>query len=306
MFGYVRPLIGELKVAEYEKYRGVYCGLCREMGRVTGQISRLTLSYDMVLLASVRMILTGTVPQFEPMRCAVHPMNRRAVLCGNDALAYTAAVSGVLAAAKNRDDRNDERGLSRVLPVMLTPVMESLSGKGEKILPGGMRGTLDALLGELTALEKENCGSADRAASVFGELLGYAFSAGLEEDARDTAYRMGYYTGRFVYLCDAACDLPEDRAKGRYNPLLAGWGELALADGKLSPLVSESVRTAAGIDLAPLGDAVEELDGSHVLTPIVKNIVYLGLPDAMKKACEGRPVNRSGINPTKQGLETDT
>ena len=233
-------------------------------------------------------------------------MNRRAVLCGNDALAYTAAVSGVLAAAKNRDDRNDERGLSRVLPVMLTPVMESLSGKGEKILPDGMRGTLDALLGELTALEKENCGSADRAASVFGELLGYAFSAGLEEDARDTAYRMGYYTGRFVYLCDAACDLPEDRAKGRYNPLLAGWGELALADGKLSPLVSESVRTAAGIDLAPLGDAVEELDGSHVLTPIVKNIVYLGLPDAMKKACEGRPVNRSGINPTKQGLETDT
>ena len=85
MFGYVRPLTGELKVAEYEKYRGVYCGLCRVMGQVTGQISRLTLSYDMVMLAAVRMILTGIQPEFLPLRCAAHPMNRRAVLCANDA-----------------------------------------------------------------------------------------------------------------------------------------------------------------------------------------------------------------------------
>lgn len=306
MFGFVRPLTGELRVAEYEKYRGVYCGLCRSMGKVTGQLSRLTLSYDMVLLACVRMILTGIQPEFKPMRCAVHPMNRRAVLCENDALAYTAAVSGVLAAAKNRDDRNDEHGFSRILPVMLTPVMESLSKRGEKILPDGIRSALDALLCELTALETENCGSADRAAAVFGELLGYVFSAGLEEDARDTAYRMGYCTGRFVYLCDAVCDLPEDQKKGRYNPLLAGWGDLALADGKISPLAAESVRTAAGIDLEPLGEAAEELDGSHPLTPIVKNIIYLGLPDAMKKACDGKSCDKKRINPTEQGLETDT
>ena len=306
MFGYVRPLAGELKVAEYEKYRAVYCGLCRAMGQVTGQISRLTLSYDMVLLASVRMILRNIQPEFRPMRCAVHPLNRRAVLCENDALRYTAAVSGVLAAAKNRDDCSDERGFPRIRPVMLTPVMESLSKKGEKLLPDGMRGTLESLLDELTGLERGNCDSADRGAAVFGELLGYAFSAGLEDDSRDTAYRMGYYTGRFVYLCDAAEDLPDDAAKGRYNPLLTGWGDLALADGKLSPMVSGSVRAAAGIDLEPLGEAAEELDKSHPLTPIVKNIVYLGLPAAMKRVCEGKPVDKTRINPTKQGLETDT
>ena len=66
------------------------------------------------------------------------------------------------------------------------------------------------------------------------------------------------------------------------------------------------MRTAAGIDLEPLGDAAEELDRCHPLTPIVKNIVYLGLPDAMKKACDGKPVDKTRINPTKQGLETDT
>jgi len=259
----------------------------------------------MVLLASVRMILTGIQPEFMPMRCAVHPLNRRAVLCDNEALAYTAAVSGLLAAAKNRDDCMDERGIARLKPVMLAPVMQSMSKKGEKILPDGMRVTVETLLRELTALERENCGSADHAAAVFGELLGYAFSAGLEDDARDTAYRMGYYTGRFVYLCDAAEDLAEDAAKGRYNPLLTGWGELALLDGKLSPMTAESVRIAAGIDLEPLGDAAETLDGKHPLTPIVKNIIYLGLPAAMKRVCEGRTVDKSRINPTKQGLATD-
>lgn len=306
MFGYVRPLTGELKVAEYERYRGVYCGVCRAMGQVTGLVSRMTLSYDMVLLACVRMILGGIQPQFTPMRCAAHPMNRRAVLCDNEALRYTAAVSGVLAAEKNRDDRNDERGINRMKSVFLTPLTESFGKRGCKLLPDNARDTVTALLGELNTLEHENCDSADRAASVFGEVLGYAFSAGLNEDARDTAYRMGYYTGRFVYLCDAAEDLPEDAEKGRYNPLLAGWGSLALKDGKLSELTAGAIRTASNIDLEPLGAAVEELDGSHPLTPIVKNIVYLGLPAAMERICQGKSIDKKLHNPHKQGLDTDT
>lgn len=306
MFGYVRPLVGELKVAEYEKYRGVYCGVCRAMGQVTGQLSRLTLSYDMVLLASVRMILGGIQPEFQPMRCAAHPMKKRAVLCGNEALTYTAAVSGVLAAAKNRDDLADERGLSKLKPALLSPVLESVSRRGEKILPDGIREVTETLLAGLGELERENCTSADRAANVFGELLGYAFSAGFEEEARDTAYRMGFYTGRFVYLCDAAEDLPSDAEKGRYNPLLLGWGDLALEDGKLSPMVADSVKTAAPIDLEPLGEAAEELDPAHPLTPIVKNIVYLGLPAAMERICEGKSAEHKKFTPNRQGLETDT
>lgn len=306
MFGYVRPLVGELKVAEYEKYRGVYCGVCRAMGRATGQLSRLTLSYDMVLLAAVRMILCGIQPEFEPMRCAAHPMKKRAVLCENEALLYTAAVSGVLAAAKNRDDLADEHGFAKLKPVLLSPVMENVSRRGEKILPDGIRNVTETLLAGLGELEREKCTSADRAANVFGELLGYAFSAGLEDEARDTAYRMGFYTGRFVYLCDAAEDLPYDAEKGRYNPLLLGWGDLALENGRMSPMVADSVKTAAPIDLEPLGEAAEELDPAHPLTPIVKNIVYLGLPAAMERICDGRHEDHRKYNPNKQGLETDT
>ena len=36
MFGYIRPLVGEMKVRENEMFRAVYCGLCRSMGKHTG------------------------------------------------------------------------------------------------------------------------------------------------------------------------------------------------------------------------------------------------------------------------------
>lgn len=54
MFGYVRIDKGELKVKEYEAYRGIYCSLCRALSKRYGLFSRLILSYDMTFLAMVR------------------------------------------------------------------------------------------------------------------------------------------------------------------------------------------------------------------------------------------------------------
>ena len=45
MFGYVKPAYGELRVREHELYKAYYCGLCRAMGRTTGQLSRFSLNY---------------------------------------------------------------------------------------------------------------------------------------------------------------------------------------------------------------------------------------------------------------------
>ena len=36
MYGYVRPVKGELKISEFERFRGVYCGLCHELARRYG------------------------------------------------------------------------------------------------------------------------------------------------------------------------------------------------------------------------------------------------------------------------------
>ena len=56
MFGYIKTYPPELKVREQEYYRAVYCGLCRTMGKCTGQCSRMALSYDFAFLVMLRLI----------------------------------------------------------------------------------------------------------------------------------------------------------------------------------------------------------------------------------------------------------
>lgn len=288
MFGYVKPFVPELKVAQHELYRALYCGLCRAMGRVTGQASRFTLSYDLVFLAAVRMILEGETPELERFSCMAHPLSKKLACLGCNSLDFTAAMSAILADEKNRDDLADERGSRKMRALMLTPFMKHISELGGKKLPDGTGRRIGELLAELSALERAQCPSADETAEIFGLVLGEAFRAGLDGDKANLAYRIGKSTGRFVYLCDAADDMADDIKKKRYNPIASGWGALAAdADGKMSEIVKNSIRTAAPIDLEILGEAVEELDSGHPLTPVVKNIVYLGMPKAMERVLCG-------------------
>ena len=112
MFGYIRPYVPDLRVREHELYRAVYCGLCHSMGRHTGCASRLTLSYDFVFLAAVRMVLEQTAYSARPCRCGAHPLKKRAVLLENSALAYCARAAALLTEAKIADDIQDTKGLA--------------------------------------------------------------------------------------------------------------------------------------------------------------------------------------------------
>lgn len=62
MFGYVRIYKPELKVGEYEQYQGVYCSLCKQLGKSCGQTARLSLSYDLTFFALFRMALDDGCP----------------------------------------------------------------------------------------------------------------------------------------------------------------------------------------------------------------------------------------------------
>ena len=73
MLGYVRICKEELKVKEYELYRGLYCSLCRRLGREYGQLSRLMLSYDVTFLVLVALSAADVTPQFRRGRCPFNP-----------------------------------------------------------------------------------------------------------------------------------------------------------------------------------------------------------------------------------------
>ena len=302
MYGYVRPFVPELKVAEYERYRAVYCGLCRSMGRVTGQLSRVSLSYDFTFFAAVRMVLGGVVPEFVPARCPAHPMRKRMIAADNPSLAVSAAVSALFAGEKNRDDLKDERGFLRVKPRLLWPLTEHMEKKAGKsgLLPSDFGHRLSELLARLGEAEAADCPSADETAGLFGDVLACAFSVGLDGKAAEEAEIFGRGAGRFVYLCDAAADLPGDVKRGRYNPLASGWGDLALSDGGLSPLVRDSLSAAVPLTLEKMGEAADRLDPAHPLTPVLRNIVYLGLPAMLRRVLSGEGTGGVRRDPGKE------
>ena len=135
MFGYVKVNVPELKVKEYEYYCGTYCGLCRSMGRCTGQCSRMTLNYDFVFLAVLRIALEDTVVSFEQKRCLAHPLNKRNSMVKNEALDYCAATSAILNYQKITDDISDERGMKRLKARIVLPFVAHARKKALKRSP---------------------------------------------------------------------------------------------------------------------------------------------------------------------------
>ena len=122
MFGYVKTDKPEMKVKEYEAYRGLYCSLCKAMGKHFGVFSRLTLSYDITFLVLARLSFMDTLPCFEGGRCSFNP-TKKCSYCTNaeEELRYASAVSMMMFYHKVRDNICDGSVLKRLLMYMLLP-----------------------------------------------------------------------------------------------------------------------------------------------------------------------------------------
>lgn len=301
VLGYVKPVAAELKVRENELYRAVYCGLCREMGKCTGCASRLTLSYDFAFLALVRYALTDTSPTVARGRCIVHPIRARHFAEGCDPLKYSAASAALLMQGKIRDDIADERGLRRVRASAVSPFVNHFAARARSCGVAGADGIADTVaraLAKLSALERERSSDIDACADTFGEIMAAVFAGGLDGASARIAAEIGRYTGRFVYVCDAADDVGEDARLGRYNPLLSAYGEDVLERRKTGDLrrrrarvrlllprdAAEGVLTAARLDLHKLWDAFALVDGAPEVRGIIENIISLGMTSAMVQA----------------------
>lgn len=291
MFGYIKPVAAELKVKEYELYRAVYCGLCGALGRNTTCISRLSLSYDFVFLAVVRMALAGESGRIEKRRCIAHPTKKRAVLTNASQLDYCARLSSVLTYYKVRDDIDDDRGFKRLGARMLLPfaaVMRKRAG-----VDAEAEAVIRLKLNELSWLEADKCASFDRAAEPFGELMAYLCSYGFDADSPQyrIANVIGRHIGRFVYIIDAADDLEGDIRSGAYNPFRMMYKD-PLNDLSRN---AEKIKTALTMELMGVERAVELIDFSSVpeYGEIIRNIIYLGLPELSDKILKSNSADKA-------------
>ena len=286
MYGYIRTYEPELKVREREYYRGVYCGLCRTMGKCTGQCSRMTLSYDMTLFALVRMALTGTMPRFTFRRCPAHPIRKRPMAEPCDELTLCAYASAILAHYKVKDDLRDERGLKRTAATAISPFTASMRRRAIRRGYGELDGAVYLAMKRLSELETSRPPSADEPATLFGELMGTLLAYGLEGNRAKLARTVGLHVGRWVYLVDAADDYEKDVKYRRYNPLACLYGDGA---STLTPERRESLRSALLNELTALERAFDLLDTAEDpdMAGVLSNILYLGMPREARRVLFG-------------------
>ena len=277
MFGYIKPNVAELKVKDYELYKATYCGLCRAMGKCTGCVSKMTLSYDFVFFALVRMAITKAKGEVKKRRCILHPFKKRFMLEINPTLEYTAKASVILTRVKLKDNINDTRGFSRFLARIANMITVFFKKTDKELLP--LVEKIQGCFDELLELERQECDSIDMVANTSGELIGSVAAFGLEGNNAKIAYEIGFHLGKWVYVIDACDDLKKDIKKGSYNVLKYSFG------GTLTEESCELLKRAMMLELNKMSVAINLIDFSEHrdVEAVIKNIVFEGLSQEMDR-----------------------
>ena len=218
VFGYIKIYKGDLLVREYEAYKSVYCGLCRQMGKEYSFLSRFLLSYDCTFYALFLMSLKRSCKGFEKGRCRFNPLKGCGFCkCEDDALSKASAVNIILSYYKILDDIDDGGFFKRVLLKTVKPLLSHWRKKAMKRYPAFDRLAENMLNSQRKAEQNPECGL-DMAADPTAEFLASVLE--IEGSGKESRiYRqIGYGLGRFIYLADAVDDFNKDSKSGNFNP----------------------------------------------------------------------------------------
>lgn len=273
MFGYVRPLRQEMKCKDFDLYRATYCGLCRCLRRRYGWLAPMLLNFDFTFLA---LLLWQPEERFVPCsgRCHANPLIKKP-MCGDAAALELAADESVILAWWKLRDGVQDGGLSEKLTAgALSGLFYSAYRKAARLRPE-FDEAVRRELAELAELEQARCPSLDRAADTFARLLRGAVPA--DEPRSRVLEQLLYHLGRWIYLIDARDDLAADQAAGRYNPVAARYGPEG-DDPALELTLDHS--------LSLMGAALQ-LGDFGCRTPVLENVIYLGLPLVQRAVFDG-------------------
>ncbi len=263
MFGFVIANTQALSEEQIARYKGAYCGLCRTLQKRHGELSRLTLNYDMTFLV----LLLGSMYEPEETggagRCVIHPLHSRS-WWKSRFTDFAADMNVALAWHNCMDDWTDER---RVLSLTEARLLRSHYNKVYETWPKQCD-AIEACMETLRAVETSEDAAPDAAANAFGQLMGELFSVETDSVWNPRFRAFGEALGRFVYMMDACVDLEKDKKRGNYNPLLAMYpaGDVD-EEEKLALLKMLIAECTAEFERLPLLQDVE----------ILRSVLYSGV-----------------------------
>lgn len=285
MFGYVFPCQPELKIKDYEKFKGYYCGLCYSIKKNYGNIPRVTLNYDMTFLAVLLDSINKTNLKAKRAHCIVHPIKKRLFIIDNEAIDYAAFCNVALAYFKMTDDVRDDNSITSkfsafFLKAYLKKFPEKLKKETEYIKDK---------LNELYLLEasKNKNLSLDMISHPFAELTGFIIASYCEDAFyKDNLYWLGYNLGKWIYLMDAFDDLEEDMKKLKFNAINSVFNQEKKPFKALKEDISSRIEFTVTSSAASCFDYLEKLN-IEKNKDLLYNIIQFGLMEKMDKIFKG-------------------
>lgn len=277
MFGYVRVYKPELKIREYEEYKGVYCTLCKSLRKEYGHLMSLALSYDAtfyVLLLS--MMQKEETPCFQKGRCPYN-LSKKCQYQQNADVLYqkAAALTVILTYYKVKDDMADDTFSKKSKARFVYPYFHHKWKIAKERYPEFEKIAKEAMQKQ-AEIEKIKTDSTDLAAEPSSKALSLLFSLGVPSgDQKLVLERLAYCVGRYVYLIDAYDDMKKDIKTKSYNPFIEKYNLQTEADCTLKSVQTDILetlhRTANEIVLS-----FNLLDGKNFHS-ILENILYDGI-----------------------------
>ncbi len=287
MFGYIKTYQPELKMSEFEQYRGLYCSLCRRLGKRYGPSAQMTLSYDMTFLLLLYLALAEECPGHHKARCPYNPLKKR-MCCGESPWLDRCADASVLLVYYKTQDTIADSAFFKRLAARLALIPAARHRRRALGYEPEMDKAMAAYIAAQTAVEQARTFSTDAAAEPTAQLLSFLCTRpARNENERRVLERFGYCLGRWVYLMDAADDLEGDSRTGNYNPLLEDHrGEPITPE--LLAACRERVRFALNASLAECKAAYELLEIRRY-DGILRNVLEYGMAGVQHSVLDGSP-----------------
>ncbi|MDR0880727.1 MAG: DUF5685 family protein [Clostridioides sp.] len=212
MFGYIKVNQADLTFREYDNYKSYYCGLCKCLKRTHGEISRLSLNYDIIFLIVLLSGVYRPKSKITEERCIVSPFKKKNIQT-NEITEYAADMNVLLTYYKLEDDMADDNDLKSKLSFIIFQRNFKSAYENYPKKAGYIKNQLE----NLQKLESEKCNDIDEVSNTFGNLMGEIF-AYKDDEYQETLRSIGFNIGKYIYILDAYEDLEDDITKNRYNP----------------------------------------------------------------------------------------
>lgn len=261
MFGYVTINKPEMKFKEFDEYRAFYCGLCENLRKKYGYKGAISLSYEATFLVILLTSLYEKDTQNGKCRCIVHPLEKHPIK-ENEFTEYAADMTILLSYYKCMDDWVDEKKLEKLT---YANTLKSAFRKIESKYPEKAK-VMEQYFAEISKLEKENNQDIDQIAGTFGKIVAELFVY-KKDEWEEYLEKMGFFLGKFIYLCDAYEDVEKDLKSGNYNPFKLKYQNPQFEDECRNILTMMMSECSKEFEMLPILQNVE----------ILRNIIYSGV-----------------------------